>query len=142
MPREDTGIFSQDAERPRVLVIDDDPVTIAVVRQILERLGWEVRSTTSGMGVRSQLLGDPPALILLDIDMPGLSGLSVAKLIRSDSRFDSVGLMLFSGRPEGELERLARDTKATGYVAKGATPALMAASIGQRVGRAGRYDVA
>jgi two-component system, OmpR family, response regulator MprA len=66
-----------------VLVIDDDPTIIALVVEVLTEEGYAVRSASNGIEGLQSIAHAPPALLLLDIQMPGLSGIEVAKQARA-----------------------------------------------------------
>jgi CheY-like chemotaxis protein len=69
----------QTAERPRALVIDDEPGVRLFVRRVLERNGWDVHEAANGDEGLANLVHavDPPqySLVLSDIRMPGVDGL-------------------------------------------------------------------
>lgn len=70
------------APRAKILVVDDQPANLLSVRAILEPLGQEIIEAPSGEEALRQLLAHDVAVILLDIQMPGLDGFEVAQLIR------------------------------------------------------------
>ncbi len=98
-----------------ILVADDDPTFLLLVRTLLEREGHEVVQACDGEGVLSALDDRRPDLIVLDIEMPGMSGLEVLSRLRPRVR---TPVLVVSGR-EAESERvLAFDLGADDYVVK------------------------
>ncbi|MEI6564027.1 MAG: HD domain-containing phosphohydrolase [bacterium] len=73
-------------ERPeKILIVDDEPLNCELVRGILSPLGYDLQAATSGKAAISLAKADPPDVILLDINMPGLNGYEVAKILKADS---------------------------------------------------------
>ena len=72
------GLF---AER-KVLVADDDPISLKLARALLESLGVQVTEATTGEEAIRMALADKPDLILMDIQMPGISGVAATRRIR------------------------------------------------------------
>ena len=60
--------------RPGVLVVDDQPALCAALRMILELEGHRVVTATSGRAALTQAAQDPPAVVLLDVQMPAMDG--------------------------------------------------------------------
>jgi len=71
---------------PRVLVVDDDPDSLALLRLFLAAKGFEVRTTDSSKTACKYVWACWPDLIVTDFDMPELSGLDLCRLVRSDAR--------------------------------------------------------
>ncbi len=67
-----------------VLVLDDDPTVTDVVRRYLERGGYSVRTASDGRAGLADALVDPPALLVLDLMLPGLDGLEVFRRLRDE----------------------------------------------------------
>ena len=68
--------------KPRILVVDDDPDILVLLRFRLEQLGYAVSTAASGTAALGTLASDQPALVLLDLRLPRLSGLDVLKHIK------------------------------------------------------------
>lgn len=89
--------------RPRILLIEDEASYVEALEVALDREGFEVESATDGReGLRS-FWEEPPDLILLDLMLPGLSGLDVLKRVRDDS---SVPVIVVSAK-ESEADVVA-----------------------------------
>ena len=71
-----------DQPRPRILVVDDDPDILVLLQHRLEQLGYAVRTATHGPEALNKLASEQPALILLDLRLPQLSGLDVLQQIK------------------------------------------------------------
>jgi DNA-binding response OmpR family regulator len=88
--------------RSRILVVDDDEVTRAALRGILERAGYEVREAGDGRDGLRELYARPTDLVILDVTMPELDGWATLERIRDMSE---VPVLILSAR-ETELERV------------------------------------
>ncbi len=103
-------------EQPRILVVDDLEDIRDLLRDILEREGYTVEVAGDATSAISKLARVKPHIILLDISMPGLSGISALQQLRA--RHPRVGVIMVTGN---EDENLARRTLALGafdYVRK------------------------
>lgn len=116
----------------KIIVIDDDPVTLEVTQATLESLGHEVMTLKSPIGAMGVLLREKPDLALVDIEMPGLSGDDWLNLIREKNLLGEdlhVDFVLYSGLIAEDLERLVKKTGARGAIRKGDNPAAFIAAF-------------
>src|SRR5512139_4115517 len=90
----------------RVLVVDDDADILALVSYKLSRSGFEVDSARDGQKAIERLTANPPDLVLLDIMMPGLSGLEVLDRLRSSATTARLPVIMLTAKAqEGDVER-------------------------------------
>lgn len=100
-----------------VLVIDDDPVVRQFVELVLTQAGYSVSSATTGeLGVKA-LQTSRWDLVLLDINIPGMTGLEVLRLLRKYQRVKAA-VMMMTARGDMATVREAMDTGADGYLVK------------------------
>lgn len=94
------------------LVVDDEPGVRTVVARQLVRLGWVVRALPSAEAALEWLAEradvEPPHLVVSDIDMPGLTGVDLATILRRDH--PTLGVLLMSGRAAPGLTPLRLPT--------------------------------
>jgi two-component system cell cycle response regulator len=81
-----------------VLVADDSPVTRAVVRASLEVEGYRVIEADDGLAAVERCRQNPPDVILLDIEMPGLDGYQVLAELKNDERLQGIPVVFLTGR--------------------------------------------
>lgn len=107
-------------EYRRILLIDDDLSFSDLTRRRLSRGGYEVKVHGGGGGVLELLLREQFDLVMLDVNMPGLSGPIVADMLRS-ARGADLKVMFYSSSDYRELRRLAEEHGADGYASKSAS---------------------
>ena len=103
--------------RPLVIVVDDDPDTREVCDMLLERAGYDRALAASGEEAVSLLEQHTPALIVLDLSMPGMDGWSVAALVRKHERTARIPILVVTGLTQN-VEDAARRAGATGFCLK------------------------
>src|SRR5262252_5772448 len=80
-------------QRPRLLVVDDDRAILTLIGTIALAEGFDVATTTNGEDAMSELHKRPAELVLLDLRMPGITGLDALRAIREISPRCRVVLM-------------------------------------------------
>jgi DNA-binding response OmpR family regulator len=89
-----------------VLVVDDDPDVCDLVTYKLEQSGFEVRRASDGDAALREVAQRVPDLVLLDIMMPGISGLEVLELWRSDQATAAIPVVMLTAKAqENDVER-------------------------------------
>ncbi len=76
---------SRQQDRSSVLVVDDDPAILATVHDILASEGWDVTAVETGAEAVARVRERRPALVLLDMRMPGMDGWAVARAVHADA---------------------------------------------------------
>src|SRR3954447_5780920 len=99
----------------RVLIVDDDPSVREVLSDYLSQHGYEVALAESGEAMRAELERALPAVLLLDIGLPGEDGLTLARFVRE--RYD-IGIIMVTGA-DTVIDRVAGlEVGADDYIAK------------------------
>ncbi len=94
------------ARRDRLLVVDDAPAHLKLLVRALEESGYVVQTATSGAEALASADRDPPDLVLLDVDMPGIDGFETCRRLKAQERFAATPVIFLSGFAEIE-QRLA-----------------------------------
>jgi len=90
----------------KVLIVDDDPDLLAMLCLALKGAGYVTRTSTSGREGLEQAQRSPPDLIVLDLVLPDLNGLSVCEALRRHPATASIPIVMLTAMP-GEFPRLA-----------------------------------
>jgi len=106
------------AFRPRVLIVDDDPVVLEVVKEMLTGAGYRVDTRDQALGTAQWVAREQPEFVLLDVKMPALSGGELTQLIRRKQAMSQVAVILHSSMESDELNSLARNSGALGAIKK------------------------
>jgi CheY-like chemotaxis protein len=102
----------------RILVADDKASSRELVRTILENLGYEVQEAEDGITALEAIRNSPPDLVLLDFQMPGLTGYEVLTRLREEERFAGLPVVaLTASAMAGDRDR-ALAAGFTSYLAK------------------------
>ncbi|MFK7990086.1 MAG: response regulator [Sandaracinaceae bacterium] len=109
-------------------MVDDDVEQLALVRRMLQAHRFEVRTTSSPIGVSNIARQFSPNIILIDVNQPALSGGQILKLLRSNTK-SAAKLILFSSAGAEELRSVARQVSADGWIQKGMLGAEMAKKL-------------
>jgi two-component system KDP operon response regulator KdpE len=100
---------------PRILVVDDEPAVRRTLRTNLVARGYDVSAAETGEEALHQATERTPDLVILDLMLPGLSGLEVCKTLRAES---SVPILVLSARGEERTKVRALDLGADDYLTK------------------------
>jgi two-component system, OmpR family, alkaline phosphatase synthesis response regulator PhoP len=85
-----------------IMVVDDNPDIITIVRTILEGKGFNVLSASSGAECLEALKSQKPDLIVLDIMMPEMDGLEVLTRLKSTTEFTNIPVVLLTAKVQYE----------------------------------------
>lgn len=102
----------------KILVVDDQPINVQLLKRKLEREGLDIRTAYSGKEALEQVEADTPDLILLDVMMPDMDGIEVCQHLQSSDRTRSIPVIFITARTskEGKLEGL--NVGAVDYITK------------------------
>jgi two-component system OmpR family response regulator len=113
----------------RILVVDDEPRIVEVVRAYLEREGHEVASAHDGEAALAAALDAPPDLVVLDLMLPGRTGFDVLRSLRTEDR-PGPAVILLTARDD-VIDRVAGlELGADDYVTKPFEPRELVARVG------------
>ena len=99
-----------------VLVVDDDPSIRDLLRIHLGNAGYNVLLAEDAIVAGHMLLKEPPDLLLLDLDMPYMTGLEFLQALRSDTTLPKFPIVFLTANPEAR--ELAATLGAAGYLSK------------------------
>jgi DNA-binding response OmpR family regulator len=108
-------LYTLRMEATRVLVVDDDPAIREMLAEYLSGYGYEVALAESGAAMRVQIARAAPAVVLLDIALPGEDGLSLARYLRE--RYE-LGIIMVTGAGDIVDRVVGLEVGADDYIAK------------------------
>jgi CheY-like chemotaxis protein len=103
----------------RILVVDDDDTHLACARELLEAEGYRVDVHLTAFGATEKMIRTRPDLVLIDMNMPALSGEGLVSILRKRVHAPGVRVFLYSANDEDSLRRAAARLGIDGYVCKG-----------------------
>ena len=137
---------------PTILIIEDDPVSRNLLKNIFRNEGYEVRETADGIKGLEMALIDPPDLICLDIILPGLSGYEVCRSIKQDQTGANVPILMITSLSKREDIVKGLKSGATDYITKPFSPVEVLArvkvnldhrfALKELLERSGRFELA
>ena len=86
------------AATPKVLVVDDDPDALRLAETLLRRAGFEVLTAPDGAAGLALIRVERPAVVVLDLMMPGLHGFSVCEEVQKDAVLKDVRIIVTSSK--------------------------------------------
>jgi DNA-binding response OmpR family regulator len=104
--------------KPYVLAVDDDPDVLGTLARALSREGFEVGRATSGVEALRMLADRRPDLMILDIAMPGLDGLTICRKIRHDTQYHDLTILFLTARGSTDAIVAGLDAGGDDYVIK------------------------
>ena len=102
----------------RVVVVDDEPAVGAAVRDLLVPEGFQVDTPTDPQSALPELLRAVPDLVILDVNMPGMSGWELCALLRRQSATREIPVLFLTGRREVRDRITAMQVGGSDYLAK------------------------
>lgn len=123
--------------KPCIVVIDDDPMIVALVELRLGMAGYVVESATGGAAGLTLVGRLRPALVILDWRMPDMDGVEVLKRLKKDRATASVPVMMLTAQNRPQDVRAALDFGASGYMVKPFKPDDLVARVEKMVRQSG-----
>jgi CheY-like chemotaxis protein len=102
----------------KVLLVDDNPDTIAVIAAYLRRSGHEVHEAHDGLAAIEIARRVRPEFLFLDLGLPGLDGLGVARTLRSDPQLGRMRIVAVTGSGREDDRQAALDAGCDQYLLK------------------------
>jgi DNA-binding response OmpR family regulator len=113
----------------RILVVDDDPQIVRLLRTYLEQTGYKVFAAYDGDEALRSLRHDRPDLVLLDLMLPECDGWEVTRVARSDAGLEAVPIIMLTARVEDHDRILGLQLGADDYVTKPFNPGEVVARV-------------
>ena len=123
----------------RILIAEDDRDIADLVAHYVRKAGWEAHVADAGNKALSYARSNPVDLVLLDVMLPGLSGLEVCRALRADATTAAVPIIMLTARTD-EADRVAGlEMGADDYISKPFSPNELLARIKALMRRSNRH---
>lgn len=103
----------------KILLIDDDERHLVAAKELLEEERYEVITHLGWFGSTNMVKDIQPDLVLLDVNMPGLSGDRLSSLLLSNYHTKNVPIVFYSSNDEDSLRKTVAEHGVKGYICKG-----------------------
>jgi class 3 adenylate cyclase len=124
-----------------VLVVDDDALNRRLVTATLAREGLRTTSANDGAAALAAIDEDPPDVILLDIEMPGMNGIEVLERIKSDEKIRHLPVVMISGIDDAQSVVRCLEAGADDFLPKPFDAAILRARINAGLDRKALHDL-
>jgi DNA-binding response OmpR family regulator len=101
-----------------ILIVDDLPENLAMLSRMLSQKGYRVRTASNGQLALKMIGVNPPALILLDIVMPGMSGYEVCRQLKAHDTTRDIPVIFITNLADAEDERQGFEVGGVDYITK------------------------
>jgi len=123
-PTRDTPLAGVEAKKEastkkkRILVVEDQAAIINMLRMRLEANNYEVITAGDGQEGLEKAHKENPSLIILDIMLPKMNGYKVCQLLKADPKYNTIPIIISSGRTPQEIRKVGQEVGADAYVSK------------------------
>ncbi|MCK5082345.1 MAG: response regulator [Candidatus Omnitrophica bacterium] len=121
---------------PRILLVDDEVQLVTMVQMRLEANGYEVVTASNGQEGLDKAKSENPDLIMMDVMMPKMDGYKVCGLLKNDTRYSKIPIILFTARAQQDDKELGGEVGADAYITKPFEPPMLLAKIEELLNKA------
>ncbi len=105
-----------------ILLVDDSTTLLLSMKAILEKSGYAVETVTSGDAALIKLASFKPDILITDLNMPGMDGITLVKEVRKNPAFRFLPALMMTTESQQEKRTEARTAGATGWLVKPVKP--------------------
>lgn len=124
----------------RILIVDDEPNLMVLLESRLKIQGYEVIMASDGQAGLETAKRCKPDLIILDLMLPKMDGYKVCGLLKNDTRYAKIPIILFTARIQESDRQMAKELGADAYVTKPFDPKILLAKIEELLGSKERFS--
>ncbi|MBS4097350.1 MAG: response regulator [Sulfuricella sp.] len=118
-------------ERPKILIVDDVPANLVVLRKLLAKVPADIISASSGNEALALALDHEFALVLLDVQMPEMDGYEVAEWLQSEEQTRGTPIIFVTAAYKDDVHRITGyEAGAVDYIEKPIEPAILLSKVG------------
>lgn len=116
-------------DKLHVLIIEDDPSVCELLFSCLTKAEYRVSVAQSGEAALAQIEEDPPVVVVLDLNLPGMNGLDVCRTMRRDPWLAKIPVLMLTGKTEEDDVVAGLEVGADDYMLKPFSPKLLTARV-------------
>ncbi len=105
-------------EEKRILIVDDDKLILEIAKDVLTPRGYSVFTSDQSLGTSQKVAKIKPHLIIMDVNMPGLRGDKICKILKESNINKDMKIILYSIKDEDELIKLVKESEADDFLRK------------------------
>ena len=106
------------SDKAKILLVDDEPSIVKMVGKRLEVEGFEVLVAMDGQDGLKKAQTENPKLVILDVMLPKLNGYEVCTMLKQDTRYQHVPVIMFTAKAQEKDEKLGLECGANVYMRK------------------------
>ncbi len=110
--------MDKNKNRTKILMVEDEPAFLRMMKKRLEYEGYRVVTAQNGLDGLSTARTENPSLIILDIMLPGMDGLKVCRMIKSDNNLRNIPVAMLTSRDLEEDAETAKRCGANAFIVK------------------------
>jgi len=118
-----------------ILALDDDPDAMAILGALVTPAGYRLAGTTDPFVFMELLAAEPPCMVILDVDMPEITGVEMCRRLRADRRWVALPVFFLTARTDAESVARLFEAGADDYTAKPVVGPELVARITNRLSR-------
>ncbi len=115
--------------KEKILIVDDEEDILELLRYNLAREGYQIEAAESGEKTLKKVRTDPPELIVLDLMLPGIDGLEVAKTLKNDPKTQDIPIIMLTAKGEEADVVAGLELGADDYITKPFSPRVLLARV-------------
>ena len=119
----------------KVLIVEDNDDNRAIYSQYLAHAGYRVLEAANGQEGIDIARRERPEIILMDISMPVMDGLTATRLLKADPELSSIPIIALTAHAMASDEEMVREAGCDGYIAKPVVPRLVRAEVDRWLAR-------
>ena len=123
--------------RETILVVDDHAAVARALVALARDLGYDATAAYGGREALQRVRDDRPSLVLLDLQMPDVSGFDVLRALRADRRFDGMPVVVCSAAPPDQVRDEAARLGAQDFIAKADAFEKLEVALARQLGHPG-----
>ncbi|MDJ0914320.1 MAG: response regulator [Desulfobacterales bacterium] len=115
--------------KEKILIVDDEEDILELLRYNLAREGYQIEAAESGEKTLKKVRTDPPELIVLDLMLPGIDGLEVARTLKNDPKTQDIPIIMLTAKGEEADVVAGLELGADDYITKPFSPRVLLARV-------------